>query len=112
LATRGVNCWSDWSDSDPEKPLLYDLVQESCSHWLDRRAENFGFRLLDSIDGKQLRVDGYLQQRGYKKGICFSTVDFSGALEVVNPAIFVKSLFQGIGKAKAFGCGLMLIRRI
>lgn len=112
LAERGLNRWSDWSDTDNEKPLLYDLAQESCTHWLDRRAETYGFRLLDSEDGKQLRVDGYLQQRADKKGIRFSTVDFSGLLEVVDPERFAKSLINGIGKAKAFGCGLMLIRRV
>lgn len=112
LAARGLKRWSDWSDLDPEKPSLYDLVQESCTHWLDRRAEACGFRLVDAEDGKQLRVDGYLQHRADKKDIRFSTVDFSGVLEVLNPGLFAKSLFQGIGKAKAFGCGLMLIRRI
>lgn len=112
LAERGINRWSDWNDADIEKPLLYDLIQESCTHWLDRRSETCGFRLLDSEDGKQLRVDGYLQQRADKKGIRFSTVDYSGTLEVVNPELFEKTLFQGIGKAKAFGCGLMLIRRL
>lgn len=112
LAERELNRWSDWTGADTEKPLLYDLVQESCKHWFDRRAETCGFRLLDSDAGKQLRVDGYLQQRADQKGIRFSTVDFSGALEVVDPQLFGKSLFRGIGKAKAFGCGLMLIRRL
>jgi len=32
---------------------------------------------------------------------------------VADPAIFVeKCLFKGIGPAKGFGCGLMLVKRI
>lgn len=112
LAERGLNRWTDWSDSDADKPLLYDLVQQSCTHWLVRRSEGCGFRVLDSQDSEKLRIDGYSQQRADKKNIRFSTVDFSGVLEVVNPELFEKMLIQGIGKAKAFGCGLMLIRRV
>lgn len=109
LAERGLSRWSDWNDSDPEKPLLYEIVQHTCAHWLDRRAEHCGFRLLDT---ERLRADGYLQQRADKKGIRFSSVDFSGALEVLDPDRFQEVLFSGIGKAKAFGCGLMLVRRL
>jgi hypothetical protein len=32
---------------------------------------------------------------------------------VIDPAIFIdKCLFDGIGPAKGFGCGLMLVRRM
>jgi CRISPR system Cascade subunit CasE len=32
-------------------------------------------------------------------------------LEVTEPQAFVAAVLRGFGKAKAFGCGLMLIRR-
>jgi CRISPR system Cascade subunit CasE len=32
-------------------------------------------------------------------------------LTVRNPASFLATLGQGFGRARAFGCGLMLIRR-
>jgi len=35
----------------------------------------------------------------------------TGALEIADPAAFLARLAQGFGRAKAFGCGLMLIRR-
>lgn len=111
LAERNLKQWSDWKDADSDKPLLYELVQESCTQWLERRAVTYGFRVLEVDGEKQLRVDGYLQQRSGKKGIRFSTVDFSGSLEVVDIERFQNALFLGIGKAKAFGCGLLLIRK-
>ncbi len=110
LAERNLKRWSDWDDACPEKPSLYELVQDSCTIWLARRAEKCGFKLVDSEN--KLSVNGYLQQRGDKKDIRFTTVDFAGVLQVTNPTVFEQSLFQGIGKAKAFGCGLMLIRRV
>lgn len=41
----------------------------------------------------------------------FGTLDFDGLIEVTDPALFLAKLGDGFGKAKAFGCGLMLIRR-
>ncbi|MBE9580954.1 MAG: type I-E CRISPR-associated protein Cas6/Cse3/CasE [Proteobacteria bacterium] len=42
----------------------------------------------------------------------FSSVDFLGDLEITDVKKFTKALFGGLGRAKAFGCGLMLVRRI
>jgi CRISPR system Cascade subunit CasE len=41
----------------------------------------------------------------------FSALDLSGVLEVQDGEPFLAALLSGFGKAKAFGCGLMLIRR-
>jgi len=43
--------------------------------------------------------------------ISFAAVDYEGVLEVREPLAFLAALSAGIGKAKAYGCGLMLIRR-
>ncbi|MDH5718652.1 MAG: type I-E CRISPR-associated protein Cas6/Cse3/CasE [Spirochaetia bacterium] len=39
-------------------------------------------------------------------------VDFSGILRVTDPDKFRFTLTNGIGRAKAFGCGLLLLKRI
>ena len=41
----------------------------------------------------------------------YSTLDFEGMLTVINPASFLPAIARGFGAAKAYGCGLMLIRR-
>lgn len=111
LSARGLQCWSDWPDSDSEKPLLYELVQSACVDWLQRRSERCGFILVNEDENhKSIRADGYAQQRADKKDIRFSTVDFSGLLEVTDSTAFGSTLFKGIGHAKAFGCGLLLIK--
>ena len=42
----------------------------------------------------------------------FSTLDFEGLLTVSDPGTFLSSIVRGFGAAKAYGCGLMLIRRV
>lgn len=120
LTERGFKRWADWPDADESKPALYELVQDRCLEWLERRTEQVGFRMLtrDLHEGqgvrivKTVRVDGYAQHRAERKEIIFSTVDFTGELEITSASEFRKTLLNGIGHAKAFGCGLLLVRRL
>lgn len=120
LAGHGYHHWADWPNTDEAKPALYELVQTICLDWFERCAEQAGFRVLSrelrEDEGvrlaKAVRVDGYTQHRDERKGIRFSTVDFTGELEITNPSVFRKTLLRGIGHAKGFGCGLLLVRRI
>ena len=79
--------------------------------WLSSRAAQLGFVVAD----ENLVVDGYRQNQGRKrrasKPIRFSTLDFSGRLRVTDSQRFKVALMEGIGPAKAFGCGLLLVRR-
>ena len=120
LAERGLLRWADWPDVDESKPALYELVQAKCLDWLERRADAAGFRVLsrELHDEQGVRVvkavcvDGYAQHRAEQKNIRFSTVDFTGELEISNVTSFRKILLAGIGHAKSFGCGLLLVRKI
>lgn len=97
--------WNEWSD-ESNKPLLYELVQKSCIDWLQSRASVNGFTVIAAS------VDAYQQNRAGKRDIRFSTVDFSGELRVTDPELFRQVLFNGLGHAKAFGCGLLLVKRM
>ncbi|MCI5220551.1 MAG: type I-E CRISPR-associated protein Cas6/Cse3/CasE, partial [Candidatus Electrothrix sp. LOE2] len=44
--------------------------------------------------------------------IQFSLLDLSDRLTVTDPNVFTRALFRGIGPAKGFGCGLLLVRRV
>lgn len=98
--------------SPADRPPLQQLVQDSCVPWLRARAESNGF----SIEPNLVTVDGYQQHTSFTKRqkypVRYSTVDFQGILTVTDPERFRTALFGGIGKAKAFGCGLMLVRRV
>ena len=86
------------------------LVQQAGPRWLEERAERAGFSL------EALYVDDYHQHRLTKRGqqhpIRFSTVDYQGILRVLDTKRFIETLHRGIGPAKAFGCGLMLVRPV
>ena len=41
----------------------------------------------------------------------FGVMDMIGHIRVVDPALLIGAIARGFGRAKAFGCGLMLIRR-
>lgn len=106
--------WADWKD-ESSKPLLYELVQQHCAAWLAGVAQSNGFEIaLTDEEKPQLQVDAYEQRKAGKRdhNIRFSAVDFSGELLVTNPELFQQALFNGIGPAKAFGCGLLLVRRV
>lgn len=96
-----------------QRPAVATLIQDAGIEWLRMREAEYGF----SFEDANVRADGYFQHKLFKekgtKPITFSTLDFNGILSVNEPSIFVdKCLLKGIGPAKGFGCGLMLVKRI
>ncbi len=92
-----------------ESPSQAQLVQQAGPTWLETRAKKNGFLI------ENLRVDQYrqhrMQKRGQSKPIRFSTLDYEGILQIVDVDRLLHALHSGIGPAKGFGCGLMLVRR-
>jgi CRISPR system Cascade subunit CasE len=98
-------------------PPIYDIARMAGLAWLKERAEKNGFQFDDDL----VRIDQYRQHR-FGKGkhdqseaknqIKISTLEFSGVLRVVDPAKFKDALIKGVGPAKGFGCGLLVVRKI
>ncbi len=88
-----------------------DAVRKAGFAWLDRQAGRAGF----TVQPEEIGIDGYRQHRvernGSAQAMAFSTLDFDGILEVREPPVFLSCVARGLGAAKAYGCGLMLIRR-
>ena len=94
---------------NPDQPVPVPvLVQEAGVRWLLARAAERGFH----CDPAAVRCDGYRQHRIARRGttVSFSSVEFQGILTVTDADSFRKTLFDGIGPSKAFGCGLLLVR--
>lgn len=93
-----------------EEVSMQELIVDSCGKWLEKRAQENGFKTL------QFRADGYQQIRFNKTRdgapVQYSTIDITGTLEVVNQKLFADMLLNGFGPEKGFGCGLMLVRKI
>jgi CRISPR system Cascade subunit CasE len=87
-----------------------EAIRVAGAAWLAAKGAAGGF----SVDADRLHIDGYDKVRISRDGaraIVFSTLNFQGVLILHDPARFLASVMRGFGAAKAFGCGLMLIRR-
>ena len=92
------------------RALLRDeIATTAVTAWFTRQGAQHGFTL-----ARPPAVSNYAQvpierTRGRPAGI--SVADIAGEIEIADPAVFLAKLSLGFGAAKAFGCGLMLIRR-
>ena len=91
------------------KPPLQQIIQDSGTKWFEKQAGKNGF----SFKPEMIVVNSYQQHKSNRKHkkISYSTVDISGNITVEDVSLFRNALFRGIGKSKAFGCGLMLIKK-
>jgi CRISPR system Cascade subunit CasE len=90
--------------------------------WLGRQGTRHGFTLrrlaprpstdgpVYSLDTASRRIEGR-RPATKQPPITLGSVLFEGVLEVADPEALVKALLEGIGRAKAFGCGLLSIAR-
>jgi CRISPR system Cascade subunit CasE len=85
----------------------YALQRSACTAWLMGQGAKHGFQ----VDEESLSVESYAQQVAKQGQLRFSTVEFRGRLTVTQSEAFVPLLVSGLGHGKAFGCGLMLVRR-
>lgn len=101
-----------WQHMPPEaRPALNALAYDAGTAWLTGRATQHGFALV----ADSLLVDGYRTHTMRRRGVApihVSTLDFSGVLSVTDPARCVQTLYEGLGHAKGFGCGLLLVKRV
>lgn len=117
---------------DPQdRPSSGYIHHKASKEWLVKQGEKCGFEINNLIvQGHNYHAISHKNKRYTmnrktcpKDHICFSSIDLTGQLRVLNPELFNEKCFferdkqsnqfiAGLGRAKAFGCGLMLIRRI
>ncbi len=93
------------------KEKVKQLMNEAAQRWFcdTERLERWGFKL-DAVPD----IECYTQHRSRKKNhnVQFSSVDFQGIMTIEEPERFLEAYSKGFGRAKAMGCGLMMIRPI
>lgn len=95
-------------------PTQAALVAEHAPAWLERRAESLGVVFpAVTADGYQVHHFAKPGRNGNRSGrrITLATCELQGILEITEPDRFVEHVTRGVGPAKGFGCGLMLLRR-
>ena len=84
---------------------------DALREWLHRKGEANGFILSDETPLEIGPVSGcHYNAKGNES--FHGEVQFKGVLEVANTEKFVEGYHKGIGTAKGFGCGLLLIKPI
>ena len=77
--------------------------------WLVKKADKCGFSLAEN----EFSIVETKLQRFYKENlkdsIRLSCTTFEGVLTVTDAEIFTSALIHGIGRGKAYGCGLMTV---
>ena len=94
--------------ADKRRLALYDETR--LREWLIRKAAAGGFEL----DAATLEVGTPLDEtfvKGGRRGKHVS-VDFAGVLRVIDRACFIQTFHSGIGAAKGFGYGLLMLQPI
>ena len=84
-------------------------AQAAAEAWMTRQGTAKGF------EPQMALVEGYSTielGRGRRQGATFGILDLAGIIAVTDPDVFLAALASGFGRAKAWGCGLMLIRRV
>ncbi len=105
-----------------ERPALrLTLPTDVARDWMAAQGGRYGFSIstretargpepdLDVADYSVVPLPVHM---GPRKGQPqFGVIEMTGRLEVTDPDAFLAQIAVGFGRAKAFGCGLMLIRR-
>lgn len=92
-----------WKNADRE-----ELVHAAAGAWLEGQGKNHGF-IAGDFSATAYRRETF--KDGMGRPAVIARLDFSGTLQVADPQAFHVALFNGIGPAKGFGCGLLLVRR-
>lgn len=87
---------------------LREAMDASAEQWLSDRSEAWGF-VLESAP--QLSSYRQHQWQRRQRQIRFSSVDYEGVITVTDPERLRAALFNGVGRSRAFGCGMIMVRR-
>lgn len=115
-----------------QKKILAHVTQDQQTQWVLDRSERLGFRVLTSaeyggdlpvledrdgrrVDGANLLINGIERsvaefQRGSSR-VTLALATFGGVLEVTDPDALRHGLVHGVGRGKAYGCGLLTLSR-
>lgn len=83
--------------------------------WLMRKGADHGFAVVEDATALlPLHIASETALKGnHRNGdLFFEPVRFSGIIEVTNPVALLQAVVQGIGSAKAYGCGLLTLRKL
>lgn len=95
------------------KQVLGHVTPSQQLGWLLDRQEQLGVRLADTAGESTVQLVGRDVRKFKRQGstVTLATASFSGLLTVADPDRLRSALIGGVGRGKAYGCGLMTLAR-
>jgi CRISPR system Cascade subunit CasE len=117
LRANPVHSVKDGPDTSGRGKVYAHVTIEQQKGWLRQRAQSCGFELTvgeagDDRESFDVIQSEYLRFRRQNKFVTLGVSTFEGVLRVKDPVLFAKTLAEGVGRAKAYGCGLLTIARL
>ena len=102
------------SDNDSRGKVFAHVTAKQQKDWLISRVQKNGFSIVKSAEGYCVDIKE-IEPMNFKRGgdkVTINAVTFEGILLVEDRDLFIYSIKNGIGRAKAYGCGLLTIAKI
>jgi CRISPR system Cascade subunit CasE len=114
LRANPVHSVKDGANASGRGKVYAHVTVEQQKGWLRQRAHSCGFELTVGDNGELFDViqSDQLRFRRQDKFVTLGVATFEGVLRVTDAVLFVKTLTEGVGRAKAYGCGLLTIARL
>lgn len=113
LRANPVRSSSDKKDAESGRGKVFaHITPEQQRQWLLKRASACGFILEEhTFDVVDTQWKKFRKGKDRSHEITLRTATFEGILKISDLEKFKKSLLSGVGRAKAYGCGLLTIAR-
>ena len=106
---------TDWEKKCGRAFERDELVTQTVSAWFGQQGAKFGFEPSNTsvvLASNYTQMQIARERKRDRRPAGISLVDIEAVIKITDPAAFLTRLPLGFGSAKAFGCGLMLIRRV
>lgn len=100
------------SPDSPDTQRFAHVTPSKQVSWLSTRAESHGFLLRRSLTGDpDVAVTGRRRSAFWRDGhrVTIVVTEFGGHLEIRDPEALRRTLTEGIGHGRAYGCGLLTL---
>lgn len=83
------------------------LAGDEAVTWWERKANNSGLQLDNIENTTHAKLTGNRSKNGQSVRLTITTTTFEGTAHITEPAAVQDAILTGIGRARAYGCGLL-----
>ncbi len=110
LAANPTRSTKDLPGSQDRGTVVAHVTRQQQREWLLARAERYGFAVNPGdFDVVRSEWKEFRKNERQRHPVSFKMAIYEGMLTVVDQELFKAALVNGIGRSKAYGCGLLTI---